>query len=392
MGQSLQRAEHPLQIGAPLADQVSVELATTRKEREKVYRFRYQVYVEEMGKILSSADHRRRLVVDSEDADDRCMLFYARTGSQVIGTMRLHIGRANDYLPYLRDNMAFDRFDNFPAKIPANQISYTSKTMVDPRFRRSQAFYLLSATLYETLRKMDCPFNFTVGAPYMVALYEQLGHRRYIGNFSVPGYGYMAPMVILMEDVDHLRQVRSPLWRIARKLENSPAAAEWFAREFPGAARYLNRQMIGKDDIWRMLADKLGRPQERAVPLFRGMSEAEAATCADAGHVILCEAGDAIVDPLDMCNDVFVIMSGVVSVRRQAPDRRPSVSILRPGQVYGEKAFVAQGRQNATVIAQTGTEILVLPRHSLERLETQHPLVAAKLFHNMGIRTVRKYA
>jgi hypothetical protein len=393
IAQSLPRAEHPPQaVASPAADQISVELATTRKEKEKVYRFRYQVYVEEMGKILSSADHRRRLVIDAEDAADRCLLFYARIGNEVIGTMRLHIGRANDFLPYLRDNMALDRFESFPARIPENLISYTSKSMVDPRYRRSQAFYLLSANVYETFRRHECPFNFTVGAPYMVALYEQLGHRRYMGNFSVPGYGYMAPMVLLTEDVDHLRKVRSPLWRVARKFDNSPAAAEWFAREFPDAARFVNRQMIGKEDIWRMLADKLGRPLERAVPLFRGMSEAEAMTCADAGHIILCEAGDAIVDPLDMCNDVFVIMSGVVSVRRQAPDRRPSVSISGPAKVYGEKAFVAHSRQNATVIAQTGTEILVFPRHSIERLELQHPEVAAKLLHNIGFRRARKYA
>ncbi len=391
MGQSLPRAEHSLPAGAPpAAEQISIELATTRKEKEKVYRFRYQVYVEEMGKQLASADHRHRIVVDDED--DWGLLFYARTESAVIGTMRLHIGAANDFLPYLLEHMALERFQKFPGADPTTRISYTSKTMVDPRYRRSQAFYLLSATLYDTLRKQGCPFNFTVGAPYMVALYEQLGHRRYKSNFSVPGYGYMAPMVILTEDVDHLRQVRSPLWRIARKLENSPAATEWFAREFPGAARYVNRQLIGKEDIWRMLTDKLGRPLERAVSIFRGMSEAEAMTCADAGHIILCEAGDPIVSPTDMCNDIFVIMSGVVSVRRQAPDRRLSVAILRPGQVYGEKAYIAQGRQNTTVIAQTDTEILVLPRHALERLELQHPDVAAKLLHNMGVRTVRKYA
>ncbi len=393
MGQSLPRAEQSLpNVASRAADQISIGLATTRKEREKIYRFRYQVYVEEMGKLLSSADHKHRMVVDSEDSDDRCMLFYARTRSEIVGTMRLHIGRGHDFPAYLRDNMDLEKFDKFPANNPANQLSYTSKTMVDPRYRRSQAFYLLSATLYETLRKHDCPFNFTVGAPYMVALYEQLGHRRYMGNFSVPGYGYMSPMVILMEDLDHLRQVRSPLWRIARKLENSPAAAEWFRSEFPNASRYINRQLITKDDIWQMLADKLGRPLERAVSLFRGMTEAEAMTSADTGHIILCKAGDAIVDPLDMCNDIFVIMSGVVSVRRKLPEQRPSVAILRPGQVYGEKAFIAHGRQNTTVIAQTDAELLVLPRHALERLELQHPAVAAKLLHNIGARAARKYA
>jgi hypothetical protein len=392
MDVSLSGSEHTLPAGPPLqSEQISIELATTSKERSKIYRFRYQVYVEEMGKLLTDADHRRRLIIDDLD-DDRGLHFYARAGSQIVGAMRLHIGQAGDFPSYLIENMALDRFQKFAANNPASQLSYTSKTMVDPRYRRSQAFYLLSATLYDTLRRQDCPFNFTVGAPYMVALYEQLGHRRYKSNFCIPGYGYMAPMVILTEDVDHLRRVRSPLWRIARKLENSPASAEWFAGEFPGASRYINRQLIGREGIREMLVGRLGQPLDKAVALFRGMDEAEIMTCADAGHIILCEAGDAVVNTTDMSNDVFIVMSGVVAVRRQSPDRRPSVAILRPGQVYGEKVYVARARHNTTVIAQTDTEILVLPRQAIERLTAQHPPVAAKLLHNMGFRTARKYA
>lgn len=373
-------------------EQIRIELACSKKDREKIYRFRYQVYVEEMGKLLPGADHKRRLIADDLDEDNRGLLFYALAGSEIVGTMRLHIGQASDFPDYLIENMALDKFQNFTAINPASQLSYTSKTMVSSRYRRSQAFYLLSSTIYDTFRKHNSPFNFTVGAPYMVALYEQLGHRRYKSNFSVPGYGYMAPMVLMAQDIDHLRQVRSPLWRVARKLDNSPDSAEWFAREFPHASRYINRQLINKDKIWELLGDHLGRPLERAVPIFRGLTEAEAMTCADAGHIVLCEPGDTIVHPTDICNDVFVIMSGVVAVRRQQPGRRSSVNILRSGQAFGEKAFTAHARQEAFVFAQTDTEILVFPRHGLERLQLQHPVAAAKFLRNIGVRAARKYA
>ena len=83
---------------------------------------------------------------------------------------------------------------------------------------------------------------------------------------------------------------------------------------------------------------------------------------------------------------------GILSQPVPASQVMHTYCILRPGQVYGEKAFVAHSRQNATVIAQTGTEILVFPRHSIERLELQHPEVAAKLLHNIGFRRARKYA
>jgi hypothetical protein len=366
-------------------------MATTKKDKEKVYRFRYQIYVEEMRKLITKVDHRSRLLRD--DMDDWGDLFFVRAGSEIIGTVRLHVGVKSDFPIALQEAFLMDRFDMFPGEEsrPA-RMSFVSKAMVDPRYRGSQAFYLLNSVYYDAVRRQAVQFHFCGGAANMVAMYEQLGYRRYKSNFPVPDYGYMVPMVHITQDIDHLRRVRSPLWRNARKLENSPAAAEWFAGQFPEASRYINRQLITKEDIWQLLVGKLGRPLDKAVTLFRGMSEAEALTCADAAHIVLCEAGDAIINPTDVCNEIFVIMSGVLSVRRQLTDRRSSVAILRPGQVYGDKAFIAHGRQNTTVVAQTDTELLVLPRHALERLETQHPAVAAKLLHNIGARAARKYA
>jgi hypothetical protein len=217
-------------------------------------------------------------------------------------------------------------------------------------------------------------------------MHEQLGHRRYKSNFFVPDYGYMIPSVNLLEDVDHLRQVRSPIWRLARKLNNSPESADWFAREFPDAAtRYFNRQLITKEHLWQIIQDKLGRPPEKAINLFKGLSESEAMVCADAGHIVFCDQADVIVHPSDMSNEVFIVLNGTLVVRKQLAARRRSLSILRPGQIFGDAAVLAHSRQNVTLTAQTDTELLVLPRHGLERLQLQHPEIAAKFFRNFGV-------
>lgn len=344
-----------------------------------------------MGKLLFEVDHRRQLISDSMD-EWACHL-YVRADSKIVGTLRLNIGNVSNFPPELRECFRLDTFQGFPSsRFPDHKVSVTSKTMVAPEYRRSQAFYLLASRLYDTVRAQGGQFNFAGGASLMVSLYEQLGWRRYKSNFSVPDYGYMVPMVLVTEDIDHLRKVHSPLLRVARKLDNSPTAGEWFGREFPHVSRYINKQLISKEDFWDILAVKLGRPIERSVSLFKGLTEAEAKVCADSGHIILCEAGDTIVHPADVCNDIFVVLSGVVAARRQQPTGRPSVTILRSGQYFGEKAFITHARQNATVIAQTDTEILVFPRHGLERLQLQHPAVAAKFLRNLGVRASRKYA
>ena len=389
MGQSAKWQDMNYHPPVPAEAPISIKIATTKKEKERVYRFRYQVYVEEMGKLLSAdADHKHRMLFD--ELDEWGILFYATVGRKIIGTMRLNVGSVNDFPPEYIEAFAMDKFQTFSCtSFPEHKLTFTSKTMVAPQYRRSQAFYLLSATLYETIRKIGGQFNFTGGAPHMVALYEQLGHRRYKSNFQIPDYGYMVPMVILMEDINHLRQVRSPMWRLARKFENSPESADWFTRTFPEATRYINKQMIDREMLLQLISDKLER-QPNSINLFMGMSESEARLCAEVGHIFLCHQAETIIQPSDMSHEFFVVLSGCVAVRKRH-GLKFRQTVLHSGQCFGERSFVTHSRHNVSVIAQTDTELLIMPRHGLERLQIQHPETAAKLLHNIGIRVSHTY-
>ncbi len=42
--------------------QITIRLAETAKNREKLFRFRYEVYVEEMRRLQKHADHERRWI------------------------------------------------------------------------------------------------------------------------------------------------------------------------------------------------------------------------------------------------------------------------------------------------------------------------------------------
>ena len=44
-----------------------IHLAETEEEKEAVFRFRYDVYVEEMGRYGAVADHEHRLLFEPED-------------------------------------------------------------------------------------------------------------------------------------------------------------------------------------------------------------------------------------------------------------------------------------------------------------------------------------
>ena len=63
----------------PAADDIQIGLATTRDDREAIYRFRYRIYVEEMGRYGSIADHQGKRLV--EDDDTAGHLIAARQGT-----------------------------------------------------------------------------------------------------------------------------------------------------------------------------------------------------------------------------------------------------------------------------------------------------------------------
>lgn len=368
-----------------------VDLASTQREREKIYRFRYQVYVEEMGRSLSKADHKRRLLYD--DMDDWGLLLYARVNAEIVGTVRLHLAFKEGFSQELALTLAMDKFQTFrPDGGSPRHLSFASKLMVAPHYRNSQVCHLLNSAYYEHCRQKGVIFNLIGCAPYLVALYERMGYRRYKSNFSVPDYGYMVPLVLVNEDVNYLHKVRSPFYRIARKLDNSPESAEWFAREFPDTScRYINKQLTDQSSLWDILSHKLGQPPEKAVSLFHGLSDSEAMQCAHAGHVVYCEQGDTIVYPDDMSNEIFIPITGSLAVRKQLANRRQASTLLQPGQAFGEQTFIAHARQKATVTARTDTELLVLPRHGVDRLKLQHPEIAAKLLRNIGLSDAQAY-
>ena len=64
--------------------------ARTEEEKEAVYRFRYEIYVAEMGRYRGIADHERRLFREPED--DTARIFYAAKGGEVVATSRFNWG------------------------------------------------------------------------------------------------------------------------------------------------------------------------------------------------------------------------------------------------------------------------------------------------------------
>lgn len=64
-----------------------VQQAQTAEERERIYQFRYQVYVQEMGKSLPDPDHEKRVLKDECDA--QAVHLYIEREGEIVGSLRM---------------------------------------------------------------------------------------------------------------------------------------------------------------------------------------------------------------------------------------------------------------------------------------------------------------
>src|SRR6266481_5524605 len=114
---------------------IQIALAETEEEKRAVYRFRYTIYVEEMGKYKSVADHKRRMF--SEPCDAHSRIFYAAENGDVVATARTTWG-GDAPLP----QRMIDQYGLEPllAELPQAAISVGERGMVVPRLRGTDLF------------------------------------------------------------------------------------------------------------------------------------------------------------------------------------------------------------------------------------------------------------
>lgn len=353
--------------------------ARTADEREAVWRFRYQVYVEEMGKIaLANADHKKRWLTDELDED--AIILYALEGEQIVATLRVNNGKKTRLPPALEIAYKLASFNS----IPPEALSFSSRLMVARDRRGTVSLHKLLSRAYEMGLESGVVYDFCYCAPALIELYEHLGYRPYTENFLDPEVGYRVPLVLALKDKDHLEAIQSPFWR---KLKSKPELwqtqerTDWLTQTFPATTKAA-RWGAGEDAFWQFLADKLRPSTGSRVPLLEGLSDDERKHVLKSGTVLSCRAGDTILRTGDVGNELFVVLSGLAEVR--LPKSKHPIAVLEPGQVFGEIAFIANVKRSADVLALAECEILVVSQAYLRKLMKSSPELASKVLFNLS--------
>jgi GNAT superfamily N-acetyltransferase len=187
---------------------MSIEIRKVRTESEAraVFRLRYQVYVEELGRTQRHADHAARLV--QEPLDSCANLFCAYQGSQLVGTVRTNYTRDSPLEAYEQLYEMSRSGTSHP-----HSTSITTKLVVAPEHRNSTLGFRLATAAYCVALCDGIMFDFVDVYPARVAFFERLGYRVHLPHTMHPEYGSVVVMRIEVRDERHLSQVRSPFLR-----------------------------------------------------------------------------------------------------------------------------------------------------------------------------------
>lgn len=186
---------------------IEIRKVRTSSEARAVFRLRYEVYIEELGRTQRHADHAARMI---EEPLDACAnVFCAYDGARVVGTVRSNYARCSPLAEYAA---LYEMQRCGPAH--PHDTSVTTKLVIAPDYRRSSLAFRLAVATYYTGLCDGVLFDFVDVYPPRVPFFERLGYRIHLPRAIHPEYGAVIVMRLDMRDTEHLAAVRSPFLRV----------------------------------------------------------------------------------------------------------------------------------------------------------------------------------
>jgi len=369
-------------LTSDLEESIQIGIASTDEEKAEIYRLRYRIYIEEMQRDPISTDHSSKLLYD--EMDTWAHLIYAKVGSEFIGTMRINIGTIDQFPLDMVRVLSLDKVKGFFKDHDNKLIGSSTKLMVSQQYRNSAALHLLTAKGYELYCNHHVRFNFGGCNFYLLRLYELMGCRRFGTNFVDPGYGLLTPIVWIIDDIDHLKAVRSPFFRIARNQKGfNSSSADWFLKEFPEVLKMINSQLITEEELWAVFCNRLGARPEASISALQGLSATEASKFLyRCGVVVQCHIGDQIISRGMASEELNILLSGELLASTQYQGK----SVVLPGQHFGTIGLSGPSIQQVDIEAATPAEIVVISRQYFRKFSLSHPDVTNHILKNLGIQ------
>lgn len=353
-----------------------IQTAETEAEREAIYRFRYDVYVEEMGRYQATADHQRRMLIEPEDetATHTC----AVEDGELVGVARGSWGGAG---PFSERQIDHYGMAPFLAEIAPEFITVGERGMIRADHRGSDLWLRLMEHASEFANEKRVQLTLGACEPHLLSLYLGLGARTYAPqNINSPEAGYLIPILWLPQDVAYLRELGSPLADWAAAFDD-PVIPPIVTRVLAEGGAVRSQRLSEGPGFTADVRTTLAGLGEGSVSALDDLTDDETAALLGHSNIIECSAGDLVLKQGGVARNMFVVLDGVLEVH----DGDRVVHVFGAGEVFGEMAFLLEQPRTMDVYAAAdGTQVLSLSEGNLRRLIDKEPRAAALLLMNLS--------
>jgi CRP-like cAMP-binding protein len=351
------------------AQDLEVRLATTDDEREAVYRFRYVVYVEELGRYRAAADHARRRLADPEDA--RSWLVYAAVAGEVVGSFRITWG-GDGFSPRQIEQY---QLAPFLAELPPEVMAVGERTMIAPSWRGTDLMAALGDVSEPISLAHDVRVVFGACEPHLFSFYAGLQRPYGTRNINSPEAGFLIPLVSFPQEADALREFGT-----------DGRLPECVRRVLDSAGTVLSPLLDGREEYQRVVHNALGGLDGS---VLGGLDDEQLDAVLRRSNVITCRAGDRLLKTGGSARNAFVVLTGSLAVSRDGTQ----VGTVGPGEIVGEMAYLLhQPRSFDVDVIDDGTRVLSLSERTLTTLIDVAPAAAARFTSNLARQLCRRLA
>ena len=357
----------------------TVSVATTQEQREAIYHFRYQVYVEELKRDYPDADHERKWLRDEVDEHDYTVNLYMGPIDQIVGVARLLIWPAGQIPGNYHRLFSMEIFPGIDDLVT----SEIGRLMIRPTARGKMVFPTLINAMYEHLVQRGSQLCFLYCVPGLVKHYRRnLGTRPYDGRLIQAGSSVGIPMVIVVSDSDHFAQTGAIVSELSKKHFDTGKRPRLDVSRFSGILDGDALPIkLDEAEVWDQFQNQLFEDASSVPTFLSSLSSQAVRTLTTSGFILNLSTGDLVAKSGTEEREVYVILDGLFEVIAQ--DQR--LAILEKGDLFGEIAFFTEaGQRSASVRAMSNGQVLVLRRNFLKELTHSDPEAGFQILSNMG--------
>lgn len=331
---------------------MTIKIAQSDKDKRKVFRLRYSIYVEEMQRSCYYADHESMEIIEPEDKQGT--IFYAELQGEVIATIRLTIGSAIS--DYSIDFYELQPFMNFSP----NKVAIAAKLMVEKKHRSSNILPNLFLELYRFCKSHNILFLFLDTNYNLMRLYQKTGFRMYTQIKHHHEYGTVVPLVTLIDDHKYLKKIDSWISRYSSMSPSNTTSVDFFNENFPSSN--LPFFYCDSNTLFQVLEEKYNRAYHN---LSKQFSSTQIKTFLQFFDFIEIKAQNYLINKIQPVQDLFILIHGELSYI-QPPNHN---YLIKEGDLIGCFNSSPNHKESAEIKCITNCHILVMNKKEFEKLE-----------------------